>query len=433
MNLVLYLGADYITVQSFEEAVDLIAKEPLIKLIITKDVLPEQNIALNLKNYLDQVGKQELPMIILGDQHKIENLRDNHYVVESPTNIKAILKTSAEKLGITAADMADVEMPTFYPIEIDHFLVMEKTVCDVYFERANTKGTGVRYIKRIMKDFKYPHDIIREFKEGGMTHLYILSDYRLEFINAMTNDFINMMKSKEASTIQKMAATGRVQQIFNEKFNADGFTEEAEKIAKEAIQSITALLSSSKNLKELLDNLLANQNSHMYIHCQSIAYVADKVIDNMEWGSKEQKEKLNFIIFMHDSVLQNDLEATIKSEEELDSSSLDDTAKERVRTHASKIAAKFQELSHLPFGSDTIIMQHHGTRNGIGFNPEPPNNLSPLAIVFFVCEQFINMIQESDMTKTDPQELLEKIHFRHKKKDKFTKVVECLAKVNWGY
>ena len=286
MNLVLYLGADYITVQSFEEAVDLIAKEPLIKLIITKDVLPEQNIALNLKNYLDQVGKQELPMIILGYQHKIENLRDNHYVVESPTNIKAILKTSAEKLGITAVDMAEVEMPTFYPIEIDHFLVMEKTVCDVYFERANTKGTGIRYIKRIMKDFKYPHDIIREFKEGGMTHLYILSDYRLEFINAMTNDFINVMKSKEASTIQKMAATGRVQQIFNEKFNADGFTEEAEKIAKEAIQSITDLLSSSKNLKELLDNLLANQNSHMYIHCQSIAYVADKVIDNMEWGSK---------------------------------------------------------------------------------------------------------------------------------------------------
>ncbi len=433
MNLVLYLGADYITVNNFEEAIELISKEPLISLIITKDVLPEQNIALNIKNYLDEVGKQDMPLIILGDQHKIMNLRDNHYVIDSPTNIKSILKISADLLGITAADMAEVEMPTYYPVDIDHFLIIEKTVCDVYLQQKNPKGSGLRYIKRIMKDYKYPHDIIREFKEQGMTHLYILSDYRLEFINAMTNDFIDVMKSEEATAIQKMAATGRVQQIFNEKFNAEGFTEEAERVAKEAIQSIQSIISSTKNLKELLDNLLANQNSHMYIHCQSIAYVADKVIDNMEWGSQEQKEKLNFIIFLHDSLLKTDVEARISSQEELDGSRLDDEAKERVNTHAAKISAQLQELSHLPFGADTIIMQHHGSRNGIGFVAEPPNNLSPLAIVFFVCEQFINMILDSDMTKTDPQELLEKIHFRHKKKDKFTKVVDALAAVNWGY
>jgi endonuclease III len=112
----------------------------------------------------------------------------------------------------------------------------------------------------------------------------------------MTNAFIDVMKSETATLDKKMMATGKVQQVFNEQFNAEGFTEAAEKLVKESIKSIANIVSSSKNLKEMLANLLKNQNSFQYIHCQSIAFVADKVIDNMEWGSKEQKEKLNFII-----------------------------------------------------------------------------------------------------------------------------------------
>lgn len=435
MNLVLYLGADYITVDSFEDASRLIAKEPLISLIITKDILPECNIALLLKNYLDEVGKQETPVIILGDQHRIENLRENHHVIESPTNIKALLKTSAEQLGVTVADMAEIEMPTFYPIEIEHFLIMEKTVCDVYIEIKNNRGskTGTRFIKRLMKDYKYPQNVIQEYIDKGMTHLHILSDYRLEFINDMTNSFIDVMKSDTATLDRKMQATGKVQQIFNEQFNAEGFTEAAEQLAKEAIKSIDGIVSSTKNLKDLLSNLLKNQNSYQYVHCQSLALVADKVIDNMEWGSKEQKEKLNFIIFMHDSLLQNDIEAKISTNEELDGAGLDEEATHRVNNHAAKIAEQIQEMDSMPFGTDTIIMQHHGSRNGIGFNQDPPNNLSPLAILFYICEEFVNVVLNTEPDQVDPKKIIERIYFDHKRKDKYTKVAESLDKVNWGY
>jgi len=435
MNLVLYLGADYITVQNFEEASELIAKEPLISLIITKDILPECNIALLIKNYMDEVGKQKTPIIILGDQHNIENLRENHFVIPSPTNIKAILKTTAEQLGITAADMAEVEMPTFYPIEVEHFLIMEKTVCDVYIEIPNNRGskTGTRFIKRLMKDYKFPQTVIQEYIDKGMTHLYILSDYRLEFINDMTNSFIDVMKSDTATLDRKMQATGKVQQVFNEQFNAEGFTEAAEQLAKEAIKSIAGIVASTKNLKDLLSNLLKCQNSYQYVHCQSLAFVADKVIDNMEWGSKEQKEKLNFIIFMHDSLLQNDIEAKISTNEELDGANLGEEATKRVNNHAAKIAEKLQEMDSMPFGADTIIMQHHGARSGIGFNDDPPNNISPLAILFYVCEEFINVVLNTEPDQVDPKKIIEKIHFNHKKKDKYAKVTESLDKINWGY
>ena len=435
MNLVLYLGSDYISVESFEQASELISKEPLISLIITKDILPECNIALLLKNYLDQVGKQDLPMIILGDQHKIEELRENQHVINSPTNIRSLLKTSARILGITTADMAEIEMPTFYPVDINHFLAMDKTICDVYVEVPNTKGRGFgsRYIKRIMKEFKYPKEIIEDYINQGEKHLFILSDYRLEFVNDMTNTFIDIMKSKTASLDNKMTATGKIQQFFNEQFNTEGFTEGAEKLAKESIKSIANIVSSSKNLKEMLRNLLKNQNSFQYIHCQSIAFVADKVIDNMEWGSKEQKEKLNFIIFMHDALLQSDAEVKITSNEELNASNLDSIGIERVTTHASKIAEKLLQIESMPFGADTIIMQHHGARNGIGFNDDPPNNLSPLAIVFIICEEFIHAVLKEDPAKVDPKKIIEMISLKHKKKDKYMKVVDTLSKIKWGY
>lgn len=435
MNLVLYLGADYITVESFEEASEIIAKEPLISLIITKDIIPECNIAQLLKNYLDDVGKHDFPMIILGDQHEIENLRDNHHVIASPTNIRSLLKTSAQVLGISAADMAEFEMPTFYPVDINHFLAMEKTVCDVYVEVPNTKGQGFgnRYIKRIMKDYKYPQEVIQDYIQQGKQYLYILSEYRLEFINDMTNAFIDVMKSEMATLDKKMMATGKVLQVFNEHFNAEGFTEAAEKLVKESIKSIANIVSSSKNLKEMLANLLKNQNSFQYIHCQSTAFVADKVIDNMEWGSKEQKEKLNFIIFMHDALLQSDIEAKIATNEELDAANLDAAGVERVTTHASKIAEKLLQMESMPFGADTIIMQHHGARNGIGFNEDPPNNLSPLAIVFIICEEFIHAVLKEGPAKIDPEKIIEKIYFKHKKKDKYTKVAETLSKIKWGY
>lgn len=70
-----------------------------------------------------------------------------------------------------------------------------------------------------MKDYKFPHSIIHDFKKDGMKEMYILSDYRIEFVNQMTNDFLDVMHSETATTQRKIMATGKVQQIFNEKFN----------------------------------------------------------------------------------------------------------------------------------------------------------------------------------------------------------------------
>jgi hypothetical protein len=133
----------------------------------------------------------------------------------------------------------------------------------------------------------------------------------------------------------------------------------------------------------------------------------------MEWGSKDQQVKISFVAFFHDIALQDEKLLLLHSDKDIETAQLTDSEQKKVKEHAVRAAhflAKY--YSSLPLGVDIIVKQHHGSRNGIGFNLS--QNISPLAIVFIVAEEWAlwAIKYENDVEMLDRKRVI--TYLRHK-------------------
>ena len=81
---------------------------------------------------------------------------------------------------------------------------------------------------------------------------------------------------------------------------------------------------------------------------------------------------------------------------ELKKAKFEPAVKALVEKHAQMAAEFVQKFPHAPMGADQIIRQHHGTLNGIGFSEHYGNNVSPMAVVFIVAEEFTRIILNNE-------------------------------------
>ena len=154
----------------------------------------------------------------------------------------------------------------------------------------------------------------------------------------------------------------------------------------------------------------------MFRHSLLTCYIASHIIDKMEWGNQEQKVKIAFVSFFHDISLNDDAHVLIHTDEELERLDATQEQKINIKRHAinsAKILNKY--YTSLPFGVETIVKQHHGTRDGVGFSAYPMS-VSPLALVFLVAEEWVGYILKAEALgmHLSKEEALDKIKLKYK-------------------
>ena len=82
----------------------------------------------------------------------------------------------------------------------------------------------------------------------------------------------------------------------------------------------------------------------------------------------------------------------ISTEAGLKMAEMSDAEKDLVKKHAQIAATLVAQFPRAPMGAEQIIKQHHGMTNGLGFADNFGANLSPLAIVFILAEDFTHEI-----------------------------------------
>jgi HD-GYP domain-containing protein (c-di-GMP phosphodiesterase class II) len=206
--------------------------------------------------------------------------------------------------------------------------------------------------------------------------------------------------------------------------------EETIKLANKNIDNMKRVVKSNPKMAKLLERLLSNRSSYLYKHTQILTYVSLHIIRNIDWGNPEQEDKISFIAFFHDIVLENDRQAQIKSTKELKTAEFDTPEKLLVERHAQMAADFVAKFPHAPMGADQIIRQHHGTLNGIGFSEHFGNNVSPISIVFIVAEEFTRIILKRETGPFDRNEMLRELKEEFPT-SRFQKVIELLNTITF--
>jgi response regulator RpfG family c-di-GMP phosphodiesterase len=420
LNLSTWLGLEIVPKKKAEFAIKYLeADASQIKLIIVRSVIEKEESAKLMIEYLASKGLT-IPVISVGPGKIVEGC---HTHVTNSLQLKTLIQSAAKALNITAKDMSAKVVPDYFPIPINYFKVINRSVCPVYSQNIDDPNL---YEKRIDKLVDFTEETIDPMVREGVFHLYVNKLDRLEFVNNVTSELISLLEETDLSADEGISASDKSMELLSKKLLTIGVNEETIKLARKNMDTMRKNVKSNPKLAKLLERLLSNRTSYLFRHTQILSYICLHIIRNIDWGNADQEEKVAFIAFFHDIVLETDEQAMIKSTLELKKASFDTPERTLVEKHAQMAAEFVVKFPHAPMGADQIIRQHHGTMNGIGFSEHYGNNVSPIAVVFIVAEEFTRIIMKYESGPFDRVEMLRELKEEFPT-SRFQKVIEILS------
>lgn len=382
-NLEVYLGAKVTLVDATKKGVELF-KKSVPDLVITLSMINGHDSASEIHNHI-VLNKYKSRLIVIGNLGKE---MDDVIVVPNSYNLQNLIRSCAKELGVTAKDMAEKEMPRYYPIEQEFLSKLREVPCAVYIQMKNGNYTMVA------KKGDTIGETIKQFVKEGITTLYVNSLDRLLIINMISLSIVDFLKNTEGlDTTEKSEAVKTGFNFASQSFSTSPeVTAEIVNIANACTKVMEEIVNETPSLKRLLSILNSQRDGYVYTHSILAAYVSNHIIRRVSWGGESHIEKINFVLFFHDIMLAPIYlkHPTLKYEEDLlFSDSLNDKEKEVVLNHARLAAEVIVTYKRAPIGADLLIKQHHGITNGIGFAIDFKDDISPLSKIVLISEAFV--------------------------------------------
>ena len=385
LNLRAYVAVNVTIKSDLRDAAKLIEHSPNIDAIIIfkennrpKDELQE------FKKFITE-NNISTPVILMGE---VEAEFKNSIVVKNKYDIKSLLQAMAKMLELTAKQMASREVPKYFPVPIRLLQKMSKTHCELY-SRESQDDFDFSYTKILEKDTPLG-GLIKNYIDDNVEHLFIDASERLKFINKVSGFIINEFSKSDLTLDETIEITAQGQSMVAEEiFENQEISDAVAEVSKSCVQAMVKVVKEVPKLRNLLSMLLENKSNFVFKHGIVASYIANQIIENISWGSKEQMEKVTFSLFFHDLFLVPIFAKypEVECEEDLlFHEGVSDEEKEIVLNHAKLAGSVVQTFPRAPMGADMIIIQHHGMTSGRGFGINFKDDISPLAKIIVIAE-----------------------------------------------
>jgi hypothetical protein len=405
-SLEAYVGATVVVMEDIDKASEyILTSQPDI--IITRSPIDQRDVGKKFSLLIQNknLGSQ---LIVIG---KTKISAHEGAIFEDTVEVRDIVRKSAQLLGVTAKDMAEKDIGKFYPIKTSLLCPNLVLVCPVY---RKVKGAD-DYVVFLEKENKLHSEVITILKSEKEEFIYVEALDRLKFVNSLTVFLAEILADDSLNLQDSILFANQGYMVVREAARKMMISPEVIQLTENNIDTMTSIVKRIPKLKELMEMTTSNVND-MFRHSLLVSYISSHVIDKMEWGTQEQKIKIIFVSFFHDLALNHDEHVLIHTNEELKLAELSEENIKSVERHAINAAKMIHKFhSQLPFGVDTIIKQHHGARDGIGFSAYPMS-ISPLALIFMVAEEWVHMYLKSEQLKIgiDRKDIMEKLRLKYK-------------------
>lgn len=432
LNSEVYLAAAATLVNTATAAVELLGTEAKkYDLILTLEVVSRENALRVLKKHL-KTYSQKIPMIIIG-AGKDEVISENIFGVIGKFNIQGILKTSAKILGITAKQMAGLDVGDYYPISITPLLDFTKAPCNIYTQN----GSDYKCIVSVNNPIK---DLLIDLNGNGAQQVFVNSKDRLVITNEISMTVIDKISAALTDLAIDAPVEDKVKALSDgyefaaaNLFSSEEIKQQMQQIAVASAKVMENVVKEIPTLKSLMAVMLNNKDGFIFTHSMIISYVTNYMIKNTTWGGDGQVEKINFVVFFHDIFLApiylKHPELKIESAL-LENDKLTEEEKETILNHAKLSAELVSTYKHCPMGVDALIAQHHGLKKGRGFTKLYMEDLSPLAKIFLIAEMFVEEFMKSQANDIPFNKMLITLRLNSEfKSPSYTKIIQTLVNV----
>ena len=398
LNLTKTLGSDVLLKNSSTDAIALLELLGDLNMIITREVIASDPIALNLRKYIE-VNNLDIPLLVFG---KNVSSFENSVEVSSTQDWKDIIISAGTLLGKTI-NIENQETTNYVAVDINYFLNITSSSmgCDVYIRVK--KGDEFQYIKRLHSTDHFQRDDIAKYIATGLKEFFISKEHYPDFVNYVTTQLSQKLDDKNISGSERIQLNSESFEVTLDRISnldIDPFTMD---LVDESIKSMQSSIKESSALGAFLSQLNTHKLSYAYSHCYFTCLILHQIIKQFNWGTDVIKEKITYLAYFHDISLKDDKLLKIHSTEEIKKNQLTKEEVDLVLNHAALSADILEKFSNVPFDVGVIIREHHGVKTGKGFAETRSISISPLAMMFIVVEDFATSFLEISGTPTNAQ------------------------------
>ncbi|MBF0362911.1 MAG: ankyrin repeat domain-containing protein [Oligoflexia bacterium] len=348
-------------------------------------------------------------------------------IVTEPIELKKVLKKSADLLKITSKAMAEMILPTYFSIPSFFLQYLQYAPCDIF---KKDPQTGSSDFTLLFANGTQLDDEQVSLTISSEPALYILSQYRLKFVNNFSEQlrFSSVEnETQEVVTKEKIFYANKQMDKISTKLKDVGVDQEVIDMSQINIARLIEIAKNATDLSKLINVLLSNDNSFRLKESQLLTYMTFHVLKLLNMWTEKKMQALTYASFFHDILLDDNL-ATVRSEHDMKQKKCTPQQISAIDNHAGVITTVVKKI--LPTVSNetlAIIREHHGSISGRGFCDEI-SSFTPLSKIFFLTQKWVFKVLTTEEKNIQHQSLIKDL-----KKDfsdnMSVKIIDALALV----
>lgn len=386
LNLIKSYELEVIEKRNVDDGINLIEILPDISLVIIREAGDNLIQIKELAMYLKEVNSP-ISLLVIG---KNKSNYQNEILLDPQNSWKVLI----DMVGKTAGKENRADYKTsnaeYIGIPIAYFFGINESSmgCDIYI-RVKKNDNEFQYIKRLNSTDNFERKDIERYQTQGLKEFYISKSHFPQFVNYVTDKLILKLGDDSLSVDQKIEATSDAYSVIANRIKILGVDERTVEVVNESLKQMSNMVGEKNALADYLKALKNNKLSFAYSHSYLSCLLLNMILKSFEWDSNTVREKITYICYFHDISLDNETLVKIDSLAELNQLKLSDEDKKKVIEHALKSAETVDLFPQVPIGVSSLIREHHGVKTGVGFRESLSINLSPIAMMFLVVEDFV--------------------------------------------
>lgn len=377
------IDIDVIIQQEVENAFSLLEILPTVRIIVVEN--KDDNIDLVREYKKDSSDHDDLLTLIVGSKLELQS-NEFHYEVKDweqiILKIKDVLDISieAEKTGDT---------PAYIPIPLHYLKKINYSCCPIYQKQ---KGNIYDIIFNASETIS--QDQVQNLIAAGTKSIFIPLKFREEFATILSNQLIQKLEERMANEPDenKIAILGDTFDILIDEIKSIGFNAATIQLTQSIVSTMLNTIEQLPEAKTWMTKLLNSPTSIQYQTAFMVSIVAQALLKKLKPNTdlSKQHQALTYAAFAHDLPLMDLEDATlITCEKELQASKFSPEDIEKIIQHAHQATKLLDGSSEFPITVKTIVLQHHGSVDGVGYPHPIEEGVTLLSKIFIISEVFV--------------------------------------------
>jgi hypothetical protein len=339
---------------------------------------------------IDEPEDSDLAIKLLGLIHEKKNsFKDLFLLVKKSINFegaKVFFKKDLEKLideMKLIIQSGEKKTEGYISIPIDSLVHFKFLPFDLFVRISEEK-----FIKRIPAHEEIDDQTFTSFMQRGITELYFEKRFNRDFSMMLINTMINEVEKDYDSLNEKLTASQNVFNTTQQIVSKLGFKPKIVEVCESVLNQIMTDVNGGRDaFAKFLDQLRSQSDLNInYRLMELTCFTATQILNEIDQGLDPQKVKrIIFASMFCDFSLTEPNQINIRSQEQLQK--LPIQSQKVINEHALRASELILSYENAPLEAASIIKQHHGAPNGIGFPTEISPKILPLAKVFMVAQE----------------------------------------------